>query len=124
MAAEIEGLVVCKVGDERLAFAAASVGHITDWAVGDVPVPHARAAFALPPANGRRIEDRAATLVVDSLEVSSDPVSLMPVPTMLVGAVGGALRGFALLAGQLYPVLGVAEFSAWLSQLAKDGARA
>ncbi len=115
MAAQIEGLVVCRVGDERLAFAAASVGQITDWAVGDVPAPHARTAFALPIANGRRIEDRRATLVVDSLEIASDAVPLMPVPAMLVGAVGGALRGFAVLAGQLYPVLAVAEFAAWLS---------
>lgn len=115
MPAAIEGLVVCRVGDERLAFRAASVGQIADWAVGDVPSPHARAAFALPPANGRRLEDRGHTLVVDSLEIASDAVPLMPVPTMLLGAVGGALHGFVVLSGQLYPLLGIPEFAAWLS---------
>lgn len=116
MAAAIDGLVVCRVGPERIAFAAASITQIADWAIGDVPSPHARTAFALPIANGRRIEDQKHTLVVDSLEIASDPVPLLPVPTMLLGAVGGALRGFAVVGAELFPVLGVGEFAAWLTR--------
>ncbi|MBS1151208.1 MAG: hypothetical protein H6Q89_2906 [Myxococcaceae bacterium] len=113
---QLEGLVLCRVGDHRIAFPASNVEQISEWALGDRPVPQARAAFSLPPANGRCVEDGLGGLVVDSLEIASDPLPLLPVPAMLLGAVGGALRGFVLLADQLCPVLSVTEFAQYLGR--------
>lgn len=110
----VEGLVVCRVGDFLLAFPASSVLRISDWAVGDPPVPHARSAFSLPPGAGRRVEEETGSLVVDSLEIATDSVQLLPVPAMLQGEVGGALRGFIELSGALCPVLSVGDFSRYL----------
>jgi hypothetical protein len=54
--------------------------------------------------------------VVDSLEIATDSLKLLPVPSMLLGQVGGALRGFVELAGALCPVLSVGEFSRYLAR--------
>ncbi len=116
MSAPLEGIVLCRVGDHRLAFPAAQVVQISDWAVGGIPTPHARTAFALPPTNGRCVEDGRGGLVVDSLEIASDPLPMMPVPAMLLGAVGGSLRGFIVLSGELCPVLAITEFSQFLQR--------
>ncbi len=116
MSTEPEGLVLCRVGDHRLAFPAAQVVQISDWALGDPPTPHARAAFFLPSAGGRRLEDGVGGLVVDSLEVATESKALLPVPAMLVGSVGGSLRGFVLLSGKLCPVLAVTAFAQFLAR--------
>lgn len=116
MPAELEGLVLCRVGDHRLAFPASSVVQISDWVLGGIPTPHARAAFALPAVDGRCVEDGRGGLVVDSLEISTDRVSLLPVPAMLLGAVGGSLRGFIVLSGELCPVLALTEFTQFLAR--------
>ena len=116
MSDQLEGLVLCRVGDHRLAFPAASVVQITEWAIGDAAVPQARVAFSLPLAAGRCVEDGMGGLVVDSLEIASDPLPILPVPAMLLGAVGGALRGFVLLADQPCPVLSVTEFAHFLER--------
>jgi hypothetical protein len=116
MSGELLGLVLCRVGEHRLAFPANGVVQISDWALGGIPTPHARAAFSLPPGNGRCLEDGRGGLVVDSLEIATDPLPLLPVPAMLLGAAGGALRGFILLSGELCPVLAVSEFAQFLSR--------
>jgi hypothetical protein len=112
----VEGLVVCKVGDFRLAFPANTVTRISDWLVGDAPAPQSRKAFKLPPINGRLVEEQGGGLVVDSLEISAERVPLLPVPAILMGEVGGSLQGFIELGGELCPVLSVADFSRYLSR--------
>ena len=112
---DVEGLVVARVGDFSLAFPAANVLKISDWAVGDSAVPHARAAFGLEAINGRLVEEAGGGLVVDSLEIATERVRLLPVPPMLLRELGGALQGFIELAGSLCPVLSVAEFARYLS---------
>jgi hypothetical protein len=114
---EIEGLVVCRVGDYRLAFPAAAVGNITQWSVGDVPAPMARAAYALPAAPGKMLVHGGFSVVVDTLEIVSERVRMMPVPSLLLGEVGGALRGFVNNQDALLPLFGLAEFSRFLAQL-------
>ena len=112
----VDGLVVCRVGDFRLAFPVTTVVRISEWAVGDAPAVHARTAFSLPPGAGRLVEEPTGRLVVDSLELATDSLKLLPVPAMLLGQVGGALRGFVELAGALCPVLSVGEFSRYLAR--------
>jgi hypothetical protein len=115
---EIEGLVVCRVGDHRVAFPATAVGSIATWETGDRPAPMARKAFALPLAPGKLLVHGGDSLVVDALEIIADPVALLPVPALLLGAVGGALRGFVSVSNALLPLLGLAEFSAFVGGIA------
>jgi hypothetical protein len=112
---EIEGLVVCRVADHRVAFPAAAVGSIAQWNEGDLPAPFARAAFQLPPLPGKLLSHGGFSLVVDGLEILADRVKLFPVPSLLKGAVGGALRGFVKPQDALMPLLGLAEFSNFVS---------
>jgi hypothetical protein len=112
---EIEGLVVCRVGDHPIAFPAAAVGNIARWELGDAPAPMARAAFGLPAVGGKMLVHGGFSLVVDTLEIVADPSKLMPVPAILLGAVGGALRGFVSASQTLMPLLGLAEFSTYVS---------
>ena len=72
----------------------------------------------LPPIAGRLVEEQTGSLVVDSLEIATESVPLLPVPAMLAREVGGALRGFIELAGALCPVLAVGDFSRYLSRSA------
>lgn len=115
---EIEGLVVCRVGDYRVAFPATAVGNIGAWETGDAPVPMARRAFALPGAPGKLLSYGGYSLVVDGLEIVADRATLMPVPALLLGAVGGALRGFVSVSNALMPLLGLAEFATFVEGLA------
>lgn len=112
---EIEGLVVCRVGDHRLAFPASAVGNIAQWEVTDAPAPMAREVFGLPPASGKLLVYGGFAVVVDGLEVVAERAKLLPVPAMLLGAVGGALRGFVQQANVLIPLLGLAEFSRFVT---------
>jgi hypothetical protein len=112
---EIEGLVVCRVGDHRLAFPAAAVGNISAWSEEDLPAPMARAVFRLPTTAGKMLVYGGFSLVVDGLEVVAERVPLLPVPTMLLGTVGGALRGFVSISAALVPLLGLAEFSRFVA---------
>ncbi len=113
---EIEGLVLCRVGDHHIAFPAAAVGSIDQWEPGGVPAPQARAAFGLAPIPGKLLLRGGFSLVVDGLEVVADRAKLLPVPSMLLGAVGGSLRGFVQIAQRLVPLLGLAEFSTYVTK--------
>ena len=72
-AEEVEGLVLCRVGDHQIAFPAAAVGHIELWEPGGVPAPLARAAFGLPASAGKLLielvedEEAIGLLHTDSL---------------------------------------------------------
>jgi len=113
---EIEGLVLCRVGENHIAFPAAAVGSIDQWEPGGVPAPQSRVAFGLPVVAGKLLVRGGFSLVVDGLEIVTDRAKLLPVPAMLLGAVGGALRGFVQPAGSLVPLLGLAEFSAFVTR--------
>jgi hypothetical protein len=114
---EVEGLVVCRVGEHRLAFPAASVGNIAAWEMGDVPAPMARQAFSLPSAPGKMLVHGAFSLVVDGLEIITEPAPFMITPLLLKGAAGGALRGFVSVSNALIPLFGLAEFSRFVVAL-------
>jgi hypothetical protein len=119
---EIEGLVLCRVGDHQIAFPAAAVGSIDLWEPGGLPAAHARAAFGLQPKAGKLLLRGGFSLVVDALEIVADRAKLLPVPAMLLGAVGGSLRGFVQAAGALVPLLGLAEFSTFVTRSRSDSA--
>jgi hypothetical protein len=118
----VDGLVLCTAGEHRLAFSAHEVTGIDIWAADTPGIPYARTAWQLPPAPGRLLVQDDSVLVVDTLEVSAESVSALDVPPSLQQAAGGALAGFFVLRGQLWPLLGVSRFARFLEALTPAGA--
>ncbi len=112
----IEGLLLCQVAEHWLAFPAKSVTRIDVWSEGDVLAAHARWAFDLPRAPGRLLAEGTARRVVDALEIHSEPSGLFPVPGVLIGAAGGALRGFVAAQHRLWPLVEVAPLVRYLAE--------
>ena len=113
--AQIEGVLLCQVAEHWLAFPARGVTRIDTWADTDVLAQHARWAFDLPRAPGKVLEEGAARLVVDTLEIHSEVAPFYPVPGVLVGAAGGALNGFVHARQRLWPLVEVARLCRYLS---------
>lgn len=104
----LEGVVLCRVRDERLAVPAEDVvafeapGADVAWAgraFGDTDVPE----------GGKILRSRAAAVRVDSVEVHGEALSFFEVPPLLRA---GGLAGFVLVAGELWPVLSVERLAA------------
>ena len=81
--------------------------------------PYAGTGFspgAIAPADARLLRHHALGLVVDSVEVHSERLSLLPVPTVLAAdskrAWAGALAGFVEAGGLLWPVVSLARLAA------------
>ena len=108
---EIEGLVLCRVGTDRLAVRAAEVSAF------DVPHEGARYAGegftpgARAPAEAKLLRHHDTSLVVDAVEVHSERLPLLAVPAVLTRAWGGALAGFVEAGGLLWPVLSLERFA-------------
>lgn len=111
----VRGLVLCRAGGHPIAFPAEQVVQIDAWVEGVGGAKHARAAYALPPAEGRLLRgEEGDGVVVDALEIVQDALPLLPAPDLLRRA-GGWLRGFSAVRGELWPVLQLVEFSRFLA---------
>jgi hypothetical protein len=111
--ARVTGLLLCRAGPHRLAFLASHVAAIE--ASSRISCPQARQAFDLPPAPGRVLmTEEGASLAVDALEVHPEPLALMPPPRLVRGNAGGSLHGFVFAHEELWPVMKLREFSAFL----------
>lgn len=98
----LEGVVLCRVGEHRLAFAASGVRSIGEPR--EVPKAcHARDLFELARVEGRLLQEDSEALVVDSVEIAQEPQLLRPVPLPLRAIAGGSLLGFVEL-GELWPL--------------------
>lgn len=102
--------MLCRVGADRLAvrahevtaFEAASEGAVSAGAL------YAGVGFhagARAPADAKLLRHHTSAVVVDAVEVHSEPVWLLAVPEVLKSAWGGALAGFVETGGVLWPVL-------------------
>jgi hypothetical protein len=112
----IEGLVLCRVGVDRLAIRA---HEITAFDIAPAGARYAGAGFsagATAPADAKLLRHHDAGLVVDSVEVHPERLKLLAVPTVLRAdskkAWGGALAGFVEAGGLLWPVLSLARLAA------------
>lgn len=108
---EIEGLVLCRVGADRLAVRAQEISsfevpHPGAWYAGEGFSPGAQA-----PAEARSLRHHGTALVVDTVEVHAERLPLLAVPAVLARAWGGALAGFVETGGLLWPVLSLERFA-------------
>ncbi len=112
----VAGVVLCRVGDHRLAFPALQVVAIEAYVPSDRGHPQARVAFELPklPHGRTMLSEKGEAVVVDALEVQQESFPLLPPPTLMQAVLGGSLRGFATIQEQLWPVLELALFSRFL----------
>ncbi len=106
----VEGLVLARVAEHRLAFIAHAVTVVEPWREGAWPVVQARRLFGLPAAPGRILKAGSYAVAVDSLEVFREPVTVMPVPKVLAHALWGALLG-------LWPLLDVSGLARTITPL-------
>lgn len=114
MADTVEGVVLCRVGGDRLAVLAGDVVGV-ELPLGEAP--YAGRLFdgaASTPADARLLRHETAALVVDALEVHAERLRLIPVPVVLARLVGGALRGFVVVADGLWPVVSLPALAAFL----------
>jgi hypothetical protein len=120
-ASAVSGLLLCRAGPHRLAFPASHVAGIEAWS--SLACPQARQAFSLPAAPGRVLmTEEGAALAVDAVEVTQEPVPLLPTPAMVKRHAGGSVFGFVTVQDALWPVLKLREFCDFLQREGgKDG---
>jgi hypothetical protein len=110
----VDGVVLCRVGASRLAVACDEVDAIAE-PEGEV-VDSAAAFGEAPRREGRALQAAGQLLRVDSVDVVSTPgLSVLPVPAALGHLVGGAVTGFVVLSGHLWPLISVRLLLAHLS---------
>lgn len=110
----VEGLVLCRVGEHRVAVLPDDVSAIEE-AHGQAP--YAGRSFSKKgraPAGARLLRDERGGVLVDALEVCSERLTLFAVPAALSPIMGGALAGFAEAAGALWPVVSFRPFARYL----------
>ena len=102
-ATRLEGVVLCRVGDARLAIAARDV---VAFAAAAPEVVYAGRAFGLGPgdAEPKAVRSAHASVSVDSIEVTSDALAVLPVPGVLRRL---DLHGFVETRGALWPLVGL-----------------
>lgn len=111
----VEGVVLCRVGANRLAVLAGDVAAV------ELPggtAPYAGLLFdeaASTPDDARLLRHETSALVVDALEIHAERVPLFPVPIVLARLLGGALRGFVQIADALWPVVSLPALVAHLA---------
>lgn len=111
---KVYGLLLCRCGDNRLAFPAQQVVAVEAFDP-VLEAPHARSAFSLEPARGRTlIAESGESVIVDEVQVHQETMSLLRPPPIARGASSGWLKGFVSAREQLWPVLDLAHFSRFL----------
>ena len=118
----IEGLVLCRVGADRLAIRAHEITAFELAHGGSRYAGEGFSAGAIAPADAKLLRHHDMGLVVDSVEVHSERLQLLAVPTVLRvdarKAWGAALAGFVEAGGLLWPVLSLARLGAVVAEAA------
>lgn len=101
----VEGVVLCRVGEARLAVPCGEVDAIAplDGPAWDVGLAFGSAAGAV---EGKALQCFGQLMRVDSVDVLTTPeLTVLPVPSLLTGVADGALTGFVELLGALWPLV-------------------
>lgn len=112
------GFLLCRVGPHRLAIRAGEVTVIEAHPSGTPEL--ASHAFEREGSPGRYLRGPSGMcLAVDQVEVSGEPLPLLPVPAMLQRLAGGALAAFIVFEQQVLPVVRLEELGRYLAHRRK-----
>lgn len=110
----VDGVVLCRVGPDRLAVACDDVDGIVEAEGPSLDVAAAFSGTAVG-GEGRALLCAGQLLRVDSTDVVATPgLQVLPVPGAVGGAAGGALFGFVELGGALWPLVSAFELLRYL----------
>ena len=123
MSSRLSGTLLCRAGDDRVAFAAQDVASIESPSTFGGLAGSASAAFHGASITGRILVAISGEGVgVDALEIDAEPRTLLPTPGVLVRIAGGSVRGFILVRGALWPVLSLVDFGRYLAPAPREAA--
>lgn len=115
-AAAIAGVVLCRVGEARLAADCAEIDAIVESSGDGLSAALAFGAGGDP--RPRALQVRGRLLGVDSVDVVETPgLLVLSVPPLLQSAAGGAMTGFIEWSGALWPLVSVGRLLEHLEAL-------
>jgi hypothetical protein len=119
----ITGMLLCRAGNHRVAFAAHEVATIESPSTFEGVVGLVCRAFG-GVAGAERILVAASgeAVGVDALEIDSEPLPLLPAPALLGRVAGGSLRGFVQVRGGLWPLMSLVDFGRFLAPSTREAA--
>jgi hypothetical protein len=123
MGSRIAGMLLCRVGTDRVAFAAHEVATIESPTTFGGTAGSARAGFGEASGSERILVAATGEAVgVDALEIDAESLTLLPAPALLRQIAGGSLRGFVQAHGALWPLMSLAEFGRFLAPSSREAA--
>ncbi len=120
----ITGMLLCRAGHHRVAFSAHEVATIESPSTFGGYAGSARQAYDGGAAGAERILVAATgeAVGVDALEIDSEPLTLLPAPTVLCRVAGGSLLGFVQVRGGLWPLMSLVDFGRFLAPTVREAA--
>ena len=119
----VTGMLLCRAGANRVAFAAHEVATIESPSTFGGTAGSARAGFGMPSGAERILVAATGEAVgVDALEIDSEPLTLLPAPALLCRVAGGSLRGFVQVRGALWPMMSLVDFGRFLAPSTQEAA--
>src|SRR6218665_490839 len=123
MSSRLSGTLLCRAGDDRVAFAAQEVATIESPSTFGGLAGSASRAF-----NGASVTGRILVAVSGesvgggTLAIDAGPPSLLPAPGLLARIAGGSLKGFIQVRGALWPVMSLVDFGRFLAPSSREAA--
>ena len=119
----IAGMLLCRAGADRVAFAAQEVSTIESPTTFPGTAGSARQAFGGAAGVERILVAASGEAVgVDALEIDAEPLTLLPAPALLRQVAGGSLRGFVQVRGTLWPLVSLVDFGRFLVPSTREAA--
>lgn len=121
MSARLSGTLLCRAGDNRVAFVAQEVATIESPSTFGGLAGSASHAFREASVTGRILVAISGEGVgVDTLEIDAEPRALLPAPVVLARLAGCSLKGFIQVRGALWPVMSLVEFGRFLAPSSRE----
>lgn len=119
----VTGMLLCRAGADRVAFAAHEVATIESPSTFGGRAGCASQGFGGAVGSERILVAATGEAVgVDALEIDPEPLTLLPVPGLLGRVAGGSLRGFVQVRGALWPLMSLVDFGRFLAPSTREAA--